>query len=77
MQTIPKGYLMKKLLMIIAALAMTALFAQANEMDKVKAVAEDAVQQATESAPVQKQTEENAEKAAEQKTEEVQTPEKH
>jgi len=68
---------MKKLLMMIAALAMTALFAQANDMEKMKAVAENAVQQATESAPAQKQTEENAEKAAEQKTEEAQASEKH
>ena len=71
---------MKKLFMIIAALAMTALFAQANEMENGKAVAEDAVQQTTESAPVQQQSKEDAEKAAEeaadQKTDEAKTSEK-
>jgi hypothetical protein len=56
---------------------MTALFAQANDMEKVKAVAEDAVHQATESAPVQKQAKEDAEKTAEQKTDEAQAAEKH
>jgi Skp family chaperone for outer membrane proteins len=68
---------MKKLLMIIAALAMTALFAQANDMEKVKAIAEDAVHQAAESAPVQKEAKEDAEKTAEQKTDEAQAAEKH
>jgi len=63
--------------MIIAALAMTALFAQANEMEKAKAVLEDAVQQTTENAPVQKQSKEDAEKAADQKTDEAKTSEKH
>jgi ABC-type transporter MlaC component len=68
---------MKKLLMIIASLAMTALFAQANEMEKVKAVAEDAVQQATESVSDQKQTAETAEQAAKQKADEAKASEKH
>lgn len=56
---------------------MTALFAQANEMEKAKAVVEDAVQQTTENAPGQKQSKEDAEKAADQKTDEAKTSEKH
>ena len=42
---------MKKFLMIIAALAMTTMFAQANEEAAVQDAAVQAVQEATDAAP--------------------------
>jgi len=59
--------------MIIAALAMTTLFAQATETEQQpEDAAAKAVQQATENAPVQKDantaTEDDAEKKAEEKS---------
>jgi ABC-type transporter MlaC component len=62
--------MVKKHLMIVAALAMTTLFVQANDMETVKSIAEKAVKQTTDNAPVQKQAEEKAEKTLEKKVEE-------
>jgi len=61
---------MKKYLMIIAALAISTLFAQANDMEQVKAAAQKAVQKSADTAPVQKQAEEKTAKTLEKKVDE-------
>jgi len=66
---------MKKLLMIAAALAMTAIAAQANDMEKIKAVAENAVKQTAEGVPGHKEAEKTAEKTAEKRSDDVKVSE--
>jgi len=60
----------KKHLMMIAALAVTTLFVQANDMETVKSIAEKAVKQTTDNTPVKKEAEEKAEKTLEKKVDE-------
>ena len=67
---------MKQLLMIVAALAVTTLFAQANETVKAESVTADTVKQATEAAPSQKNGDTATHNDADQKADEK-TTEKH
>ncbi|BAF73180.1 hypothetical protein [Sulfurovum sp. NBC37-1] len=67
---------MKKLLMIIAAIAMTSLFVQANETTSTEAANADATKQVTESVSAQHDTDTAATEQAE-KTVDEKTTEKH
>ena len=51
LQTYLKGYTMKKLTMLIAAVAMTTLFAQANDVEKMEATVDQIMQDAKSMAP--------------------------